>query len=71
MPRTGRPRRVDPVTAAEAVAELRRYGVDPYVTPGGNVGLTVADVNILTAKLRRRKPSTRSPRRLGVCGESA
>lgn len=55
MPRTGRPRRRDPVTAAEAVAELRRYGIDPYVTPGGNVGLTVADVNALTARLRKRR----------------
>ncbi len=63
MPRTGRPRRRDPVTADEAVAELARYDIRAYVTPGGNVGLTVADVNILTAKLRRRKPSTREDKR--------
>lgn len=54
MPRTGRPPRRDPVTAEEAVAELARYGIRAYVTPGGNVGLTVADVNALTARLRKR-----------------
>lgn len=55
MPRTGRPRRADPVTAEQAITELRRYDVDPYPTPGGNVGLTVPDVNRLLTKLRRRK----------------
>lgn len=54
MPR-GRPRRADPVTADEAVAELWRYDVNAYTLPSGNVGLTVADVNRLLTKLRRRK----------------
>jgi len=56
MPRTGRPRRPDPVTADEAAAELRRYGVEPIVDMLGYVCLDVADVNILLHKLRRQKP---------------
>lgn len=55
MPRTGRPRRRDPVTAEEAVAELRRYGIRAIVSRFGDVVLTVADVNALTARLRKRR----------------
>lgn len=53
-PGPGRPKRREPVTAEEAVKELRRYGLDPYVVPGGNVGLTVEDVIALLARLRKR-----------------
>lgn len=55
MPRTGRPRRRDPVTAAEAVAELARYGICAHPSRVGDVVLTVADVNALTARLRKRR----------------
>ena len=55
MPRTGRPPRRDPVTAEEAVVELARYGIRAHASRVGDVVLTVADVNALTARLRKRR----------------